>query len=120
MVKIRLTRLGRHKNPFYRIVAIDSRSRRDGAYIKQIGTYEPFSGEVKINEEDTLTLLHQGAQPTDTVRSILKSKNIWKTFADQKLQKAKENSKNKTVKKETPKKVSKQTEKKPVKKVSKK
>lgn len=100
MVKIRLTRLGRHKNPFYRIVAIDSRSRRDGAYIKQIGTYEPFSGEVKINEEDTLTLLHQGAQPTDTVRSILKNKKIWKTFAEQKLQKAKENAKNKSAKKE--------------------
>lgn len=85
MVKIRLTRLGRHKLPYFRMIAIDSRSRRDGAYIKQVGTYEPLSGKVIINEEDVLLLLNQGAQPTDTVKNFLKQKGIWKKFMDSKL-----------------------------------
>ncbi|MDE5545067.1 MAG: 30S ribosomal protein S16 [Malacoplasma sp.] len=85
MVKIRLTRLGRHKLPYFRMIAIDSRSRRDGAYIKQVGTYEPFSGKVTINEDDVLLLLNQGAQPTDTVKNFLKQKGIWKKFMDSKL-----------------------------------
>ena len=46
LVKIRLTRLGKHKNPFYRIVAVDSRRKRDGSYLALVGTYEPFSGKV--------------------------------------------------------------------------
>ncbi|MCF0217558.1 MAG: 30S ribosomal protein S16 [Malacoplasma sp.] len=95
MVKIRLTRLGKHKVPFYRIVAIDSRSRRDGAYINQVGTYEPFKGEVKINENDVLVLLNQGAQPTDTVRSLLKKQGIWKKFMEAKLANKKANAVNK-------------------------
>lgn len=100
MVKIRLTRLGRHKLPYYRIVAVDSRVRRDGKYIKLLGTYEPFEGKVEISEADVLYFLNQGAQPSDTVRSILKSKGIWKKFADSKV----EASKNKPKKESKPKK----------------
>lgn len=85
MVKIRLTRLGRHKLPYFRIVAIDSKSRRDGSYIKLLGTYEPFEGKVEILEEEILHFLNQGAQPSDTVRSILKERGVWKKFTDAKL-----------------------------------
>ncbi|MDE5949431.1 MAG: 30S ribosomal protein S16 [Malacoplasma sp.] len=93
MVKIRLTRFGRHKLPYFRMIAIDSRSRRDGAYIKQVGTYEPFTGEVTINENDVLLLLNQGAQPTDTVKNFLKQKGIWKKFMESKLNNKKNQSK---------------------------
>ncbi|MDE5767348.1 MAG: 30S ribosomal protein S16 [Malacoplasma sp.] len=93
MVKIRLTRLGRHKLPYFRMIAIDSRSRRDGAYIKQVGTYEPLSGKVSINEDDVLLLLNQGAQPTDTVKNFLKQKGIWKKFMESKLNNKKNQSK---------------------------
>ncbi|MBD5446021.1 MAG: 30S ribosomal protein S16 [Mycoplasma sp.] len=95
MVKIRLTRLGRHKLPYFRIVAIDSKSRRDGSYIKLLGTYEPFEGKVEILEEEVLHFLSQGAQPSDTVRSILKEKGIWKKFADAKLKSKMEKNKEK-------------------------
>lgn len=106
MVKIRLTRLGRHKLPYFRIVAIDSKSRRDGSYIKLLGTYEPFEGKVEILEEEVLHFLHQGAQPSDTVRSILKEKGIWKKFADAKLKSKMEKNKNKPKKESNSKKSS--------------
>lgn len=80
MVKIRLTKLGRHKLPAYRVVAIDSRKRRDGAYLHLLGTYEPATGKAKLNEELTLKLLSQGAQPCDTVLSILKKQGIYAKF----------------------------------------
>lgn len=86
MVKIRMTRMGRHKLPFYRIVAMDSRVRRDGAYIESFGTYDPVNDKVVINEEAVLKFLHNGAQPTDTARNILQKQGIWKKFHDQKLQ----------------------------------
>lgn len=69
-VKLRLTRMGAKKSPFYRIVAIDSRKARDGQYIEQIGYYNPQKEDVKINAEIAKKWLATGAQPTDTVRSL--------------------------------------------------
>lgn len=82
-VKIRLTRHGRKKIPFYRVIVADSRSPRDGRFIEQLGTYDPMKdpGELIINEEATLQWLKQGAQPSETVRGLLKSKSgVWEKF----------------------------------------
>jgi small subunit ribosomal protein S16 len=76
LVKIRLTRLGKHKKPFYRIVATDSRTKRDGAYIALLGTFEPFKGSININEELTIKYLLNGARPTDTILNMLKKQGI--------------------------------------------
>ena len=85
-VKIRLMRMGAKKRPFYRIVATDSRSRRDGEYLELIGTYNPINSEkdVKINEEVALKWLNNGAIPSDTVRNLLKEAGIMKKFAESK------------------------------------
>lgn len=82
-VKIRLTRIGRHKDPFYRIVAADSRFARDGRYIEQIGTYDPALGTANatIDEELALKWLGLGAQPSDSVRAMLSAKGIIAKFA---------------------------------------
>ena len=79
-VKIRLTRMGKKKNPFYRIVVADERSRRDGAPIDEIGYYNPMTNpaDVKIDAEKATKWLNNGAQPTDTVRSLLKKNEIIK------------------------------------------
>lgn len=71
-VKIRLTRMGAKKEPFYRIVATDSRKARDGQYIEQIGYYNPVKdpAEVKIDKNIAQKWLSNGAQPTDTVRDL--------------------------------------------------
>ena len=71
-VKLRLTRMGAKKAPFYRIVATDSRKARDGQYIEQIGYYNPVSepAELKIDAEIAKKWLACGAQPTDTVRDL--------------------------------------------------
>ena len=84
MVKIRLARIGRHKDPFYRIVAADSRSSRDGRYIEQIGTYDPALGEEKalINEELAMKWLKDGAIPSDSVRAMFSRKGIMAKFAE--------------------------------------
>ncbi|HEX3030562.1 MAG TPA: 30S ribosomal protein S16 [Clostridia bacterium] len=73
-VKIRLKRIGAKKNPFYRVVVADSRYPRDGRFIEEIGTYNPLTdpAEVKIDNEKALNWLKNGAQPTDTVKSLLK------------------------------------------------
>lgn len=88
-VKLRLMRMGAKKRPFYRIVAADSRRKRDGEYLELIGTYNPIGAEkeVKINEEIALKWLHQGAIPSDTVRSLLKDAGIMKKFAEAKVKK---------------------------------
>lgn len=72
-VKIRLKRIGAKKNPFYRVVIADSRSPRDGKFIEEIGTYDPMSepATVKIDAEKAATWLKNGAQPTETVKSLL-------------------------------------------------
>ena len=79
-VKIRLTRMGKKKNPFYRIVVADERSRRDGAPIEEIGYYDPMTNPatVKIDAEKATKWINNGAQPTDTVRSLLKKAEILK------------------------------------------
>jgi small subunit ribosomal protein S16 len=89
MVKIRLKRMGKKGQPFYRIVAADSRSPRDGRFIEEIGTYNPVAKEntVKVNKELALKWLNNGAQPTDTVRNILSSQGIMKEFAESKAAK---------------------------------
>ena len=89
-VKIRLTRIGRHKDPFYRIVVADSRSPRDGRYIEQIGTYDPALGEEKadINEELALKWLSNGAAPSDSVRAMFSRKGIMTKHAESKVKKA--------------------------------
>ena len=77
-VKIRLTRLGDKKSPFYRIVVADSRVARDGKYIEQIGTYNPLTNpaEIKINNELAKKWLSQGAQPTETARTLLQRAGV--------------------------------------------
>ena len=89
-VKLRLTRMGDHKNPLYRIVATDSRTKRDGEYIEKIGTYNPHTNPatVNIDEEVALKWLETGAIPSDTVRNLFKEAGIMKKFADSKNKKA--------------------------------
>lgn len=74
MVKIRLKRMGAHKKPFYRVVVADSRTPRNGKFIEEIGTYDPLKdpAEIKIDVEAAQKWLDNGAQPTDTVRALLK------------------------------------------------
>ena len=88
-VKLRLKRMGSKQKPFYRIVAADSRSPRDGRFIETVGTYNPLKNptEIKVDEEKALTWLNNGAQPTDTVRSILTESGIMKKYADSKTKK---------------------------------
>ena len=78
MVKIRLTRMGSKKAPFYRIVAVDSRKARDGEYIEQIGYYNPVAQPkvVVIDSEIAKKWLANGAQPTETVRDLFKANGI--------------------------------------------
>ena len=78
MVKIRLTRTGAKKAPTYRIVVADSRYPRDGRFIDQIGYYNPMTNpaEVKIDAETAQKWIKNGAQPTDTVRALLKKSGI--------------------------------------------
>ncbi len=85
-VKIRLTRIGRHKDPIYRIVAADSRYARDGRIIEQVGTYDPkdVNNGAKINEELALKWLNNGAQPSDTVKALLSKQGIIAKFNDSK------------------------------------
>lgn len=77
-VKIRLKRIGAKKNPYYRVVVADSRSPRDGKFIEEIGTYDPMKepAEVKIDAEKVGTWLKNGAQPTETVRSLFVKSGI--------------------------------------------
>jgi small subunit ribosomal protein S16 len=86
MVKLRLKRMGKKGSPFYRIVAADSRSPRDGRFIEQIGTYNPTVEENKVtlNKELAMKWLNNGAQPTDTVRSILSKEGVMKELHDAK------------------------------------
>jgi small subunit ribosomal protein S16 len=76
--KIRLARAGAKKRPFYQVVVADERCRRDGRFIENMGTYDPTKNPavVKLNEEKIIAWLGKGAQPTDTVRQILKKAGI--------------------------------------------
>lgn len=79
-VKIRLRRMGAKKAPFYRVVVADSRYPRDGRFIEEIGTYNPLLDppEIKIDGEKALQWIANGAQPTDTVKALLKKIEILK------------------------------------------
>lgn len=79
-VKIRLRRMGKKKNPFYRIVVADARSPRDGRFIEEIGTYDPLKkpSEYKVDTAAAVKWLNDGAKPTDTVARIFKSVGIEK------------------------------------------
>ncbi len=78
MVKIRLRRMGAKKAPFYRIVVADSRSPRDGRCIEEIGTYNPLveSNNITVDAEKAQNWIKNGAQPTDTVRGLLKKAGV--------------------------------------------
>ena len=78
MVKIRLRRMGSKQNAFYRVVVADSRSPRDGRFIEELGYYNPLTdpATIKINEEQAKKWIADGAQPTETVRSIFKKSGI--------------------------------------------
>lgn len=88
-VRIRLKRMGAHKNPYYRVVVSDSRTPRDGRFIEEIGTYNPLThpAKVEINEDSALKWLQNGAQPSDTVRNLFSKQGIMKKFHESKLQK---------------------------------
>ena len=79
-VKIRLKRLGAKKSPFYRVVVADERSPRDGKFIEEIGYYNPRTDpvDIKIDAEKAAKWIKNGAQPTDTVRALLKKTDIIK------------------------------------------
>lgn len=89
MVKLRLKRMGKKGAPFYRIVAADSRCPRDGRFIEQIGTYNPTKAEEKVTLDKELAKkwLSNGAQPTDTVRSILSHEGVLKEMHEAKSSK---------------------------------
>ena len=78
MVKIRLTRMGAKKSPFYRIVVADERYPRDGRFIETVGYYDPTKAEteVKVDADKVKDWIAKGAQPTDTVKGILKKEGI--------------------------------------------
>jgi small subunit ribosomal protein S16 len=82
-VKLRLMRMGKKKQPTYRVVAADSHSPRDGRFIEILGTYAPRSepSAVKIDNAKALGWLERGAQPTDTVRRLLEISGAWEEFA---------------------------------------
>ena len=85
-VKLRLKRMGAKKRPYYRVVAADSRSPRDGRFIETVGTYNPIMepAEISINEEVALKWLSNGAIPTDTVRDLFKKQGIMEKFHNSK------------------------------------
>lgn len=85
-VKIRLTRIGRHKTSIYRVVVADSRFARDGRYIEQIGYFDPALGEDKaeINEELALKWLKNGAIPSESIRTLFTKKGIMEKYAKSK------------------------------------
>ncbi|EKF50469.1 30S ribosomal protein S16 [Lactococcus garvieae] len=88
-VKIRLTRMGSKKKPYYRINIADSRSPRDGRFIETVGTYNPLVAEnqVTLKEDRVMEWLNNGAQPSDTVRNILSKAGVMKKFHEQKFSK---------------------------------
>lgn len=81
-VKLRLMRMGKTKQPTYRLVAADQRSPRDGRFIEILGTYNPRSepSEINVDNEKAIAWLRQGAQPTETVRKILEISGAWSEF----------------------------------------
>lgn len=89
MVKLRLRRMGANDQPFYRIVALDAREKRDGKYIECIGWYDPKPNPSKINVETERAIywLGVGAQPSDTVRSLLRKAGVLQIWHERKIAK---------------------------------
>ena len=80
MVKIRLTRMGDHKSPFYRVIVADSRSPRDGKFIVVLGTYDPHIDDgLKLDADKAKKWIANGAQPTDTARALLVQAGVIET-----------------------------------------
>ncbi|HXF91917.1 MAG TPA: 30S ribosomal protein S16 [Nitrospiraceae bacterium] len=81
-VHLRLARAGRHKRPFYRVVAADSRMPRDGRFLEILGTFDPLKNPAlpELKPDRVLKWLKQGAQPTVTVRTLLRRSGIWQQF----------------------------------------
>lgn len=104
MVKLRLIPTGKSVQPSFRVVAIDARAKLNGRYIDILGFYDPIKKVIKINEELTLKFLLTGAQPTETVRSLLSKQGIIEKFHNIKIEQKKLNS---TTKKEKATKVAK-------------
>lgn len=77
-VKLRLQRFGSNKKPYYRVVASESSHPRDGRFLEILGTYDPLHESVSVNAEKVLKWLDNGAQPTDTVKSLLRKYNVLK------------------------------------------
>jgi small subunit ribosomal protein S16 len=82
LVRIRLRRMGKKKQPSYRIVVADSRMPRDGRYIESLGYYNPMSepSTIELNDERALYWLGQGAQPSRQVQNLMKIKGVWEQF----------------------------------------
>ena len=89
MVKLRLNRMGAKRQPFYRIVAADSRSPRDGRFLEIVGNYDPTKNPaiINIDEEKVMTWIRNGAQPTDTVRSLHSKQGIMKKIHEERKSK---------------------------------
>ena len=86
-VHLRLTRGGRHKRPFYRVIAVDARAPRDGKYLEILGTHDPLKeppDSTKLKSDRVLDWLRKGAQPSVTVRTLLRRSGIWATFEESK------------------------------------
>lgn len=83
-VKLRLKRMGAKKKPFYRVVAADSRSPRDGRFIESVGYYNPINGEIKVDDEVALKWLRDGAIPTDTAKDVLSKAGVMTKFHNEK------------------------------------
>ncbi len=77
-VKIRLKRIGAKKNPFYRIVVADARAPRDGRFVEEIGNYDPMNKKIVVDGDKALEWIKKGAQPTETVRALLKKNGVLK------------------------------------------
>lgn len=90
-VHLRLTRTGRHKRPMYRVIAADSRKPRDGRFLEILGIFDPLKNPAvpELKSERVLTWLRHGAQPTTTVRTLLKRHGVWKQFEAEKAEKNK-------------------------------
>lgn len=88
-VKIRMRRVGAKRKPFYRIVVADSRAPRDGRFIEEVGYYNPVSQpkELKLDEDKIFEWLKKGAQPSDTVRSLLSGAGLMAKLHDEKYNK---------------------------------
>ena len=85
-VRIRLQRHGKKRRPFYRLVAVDSRSQRDGRFIERIGHYDPMTdpANIVIDAEKALKWLRTGAQPSDTAKDLMSKAGVWEQFINEK------------------------------------